>query len=80
MKKRHSIQILLAVAAIFFAATACTQDELADGDRLPEGQYPLEIAAVTLSVEGGEAQAAVGRTADPRQRDRGRHGQQVGRQ
>ena len=76
MKKRHSIQILLAVAAIFFAATACTQDdqillavaaiffaatactqdELADGDRLPEGQYPLEIAAVTLSVEGGEAQ------------------------
>ena len=56
MKKRHSIQILLAVAAIFFAATACTQDELADGDRLPEGQYPLEIARITLSVEGGEAQ------------------------
>ncbi len=56
MKKRHSIQILLAVAAMFFAATACTKDELADGDRLPEGQYPLEIAAVTLSVEGGEAQ------------------------
>ena len=56
MKKRHSIQILLAVAAIFFAATACTQDELADGDRLPEGQYPLEIARITLGVEGGEAQ------------------------
>lgn len=56
MKKRHSIQILLAVAAIFFAATACTQDELADDARLPEGQYPLQIAAVTLSVEGGEAQ------------------------
>lgn len=56
MKKRDSIRILLAVAAIFFAATACTKDELADGDRLPEGQYPLEIAAVTLSVEGGEAQ------------------------
>ena len=56
MKKRHSIQILLAVAAIFFAATACTQDELADDTRLPEGQYPLQIAAVTLSVEGGEAQ------------------------
>ena len=56
MKKRHSIQILLAVAAMFFAATACTQDELADDARLPEGQYPLQIAAVTLSVEGGEAQ------------------------
>ena len=56
MKKRHSIQILLAVAAIFFAAAACTKDELADGDRLPEGQYPLEIARITLGVEGGEAQ------------------------
>ncbi len=56
MKKRHSIQILLAVAAIFFAATACTQDELTDDTRLPEGQYPLQIAAVTLSVEEGEAQ------------------------
>ena len=56
MKKRHSIQILLAVAAMFFAATACTQDELTDDTRLPEGQYPLQIAAVTLSVEGGEAQ------------------------
>ena len=56
MKKRHSIQILLAVAAIFLAATACTQDELTDDTRLPEGQYPLQIAAVTLGVEGGEAQ------------------------
>ena len=56
MKKRHSIQILLAVAAMFFAATACTQDELADDTRLPEGQYPLEIARITLGVEGGEAQ------------------------
>ena len=41
---------------MFFAATACTQDELADGDLLPEGQYPLEIARITLGVEGGEAQ------------------------
>lgn len=56
MKKRHSIQILLAVAAIFFAATACTQDELTDDTRLPEGQYPLEITRITLGVEGGEAQ------------------------
>ena len=56
MKKRHSIHLLLAAAALLPATAACTKDELADGDRLPEGQYPLEIAAVTLSVEGGEAQ------------------------
>ena len=56
MKKRHSIHVLLAAAALLLATAACTKDELADGDRLPEGQYPLEIAAVTLSVEGGEAQ------------------------
>lgn len=56
MKKRHSIRILLAAAALLLATAACTKDELADGDRLPEGQYPLEIAAVTLSVGGGEAQ------------------------
>ena len=56
MKKRHSIRILLAAAALLLATAACTKDELADGDRLPEGQYPLEIARVTLSVEGGEAQ------------------------
>lgn len=56
MKKRHSIRILLAAAALLLATAACTKDELADGDRLPEGQYPLEIARITLSVEGGEAQ------------------------
>lgn len=56
MKKRHSIQMLLTAAALLLVTAACTKDELADGTRLPEGQYPLEIAAVTLSVEGGEAQ------------------------
>ena len=56
MKKRHSIQILLAAAALLLATAACTKDELADGDRLPEGKYPLEIARITLGVEGGEAQ------------------------
>lgn len=56
MKKRHSIHLLLAAAALLLATTACTKDELADGDRLPEGQYPLEIARITLGVEGGEAQ------------------------
>lgn len=33
--------------------TACTQDELAEqGTSLPEGVFPLEIASVTLDVEG----------------------------
>ena len=56
MKKRHSIHVLLAAAALLLAMAACTKDELADGDRLPEGQYPLEIARITLGTEGGEAQ------------------------
>ena len=41
---------------MLLATAACTKDELADGDRLPEGQYPVEIARITLGVEGGEAQ------------------------
>lgn len=56
MKKRYSIHLLLAAAALLLATAACTKDELTDDTRLPEGQYPLEIAAVTLGVEGGEAQ------------------------
>ena len=56
MKKRHSIHLLLAAAALLLATAACTTDELADGNRLPEGQYPLEIAHITLGVEGDEAQ------------------------
>ena len=70
MKKRHSIHLLLAAAALLLATAACTKDELADGDRLPEGQYPVEIARITLGVEGGEAQpwgapqTRVGETGD----------------
>lgn len=56
MKKRDSIHLLLAAAALLLATAACTKDELADDDRLPEGQYPVEIARITLGVEGGEAQ------------------------
>ena len=56
MKKRDSIHLLLAAAALLLATAACTTDELADSNRLPEGQYPLEIACITLGVEGGEAQ------------------------
>lgn len=56
MNIRHALYLIPAAAVLLLAATACTQDELTDDTRLPEGQYPLEIAAVTLSVEGGEAQ------------------------
>lgn len=62
MKKRHSIHVILAAAALLLAMAACTKDELADGDRLPEGQYPLEIARITLGVEGGEAQPSTPQT------------------
>ena len=41
----------LVLGAVLLTATACTQDEPADDTRLPEGQYPLQIAAVTLSVD-----------------------------
>ena len=54
MSIRYSYHI--GFVALLLLLAACTKDELADGDRLPEGQYPLQIAAVTLSVEGGEAQ------------------------
>ena len=64
MKKRHSIQMLLTAAALLLATAACTKDEPTDGTRLPEGQYPLEIARITLSVEGGEAQTRVSENAD----------------
>ena len=70
MKKRHSIHLLLTAAALLLVTAACTKDELADGDRLPEGQYPVEIARITIGVEGGEAQpwgapqTRVGETGD----------------
>ena len=41
----------LALAALAFLLGACTQDELADDSRLPEGEYPVVIRATGLSVE-----------------------------
>ena len=46
MRIRH---FTLAVLALTLAA--CTQDELADDNRLPEGEYPVVIRATGLSVE-----------------------------
>ena len=40
--------LLLCAAAVVLAA--CTKDEPTDGTRLPEGQYPLEIARITLGL------------------------------
>ena len=37
-------------AVLLLAATACTQDELADDTRLPEGEYPLIINATGLQA------------------------------
>ena len=54
MSIRYSYPIYF--SALLLLLAACTQDELTDDTRLPEGQYPLQIAAVTLGVEGGEAQ------------------------
>ena len=47
---RHRL-FIPAVLALLFALAACTQDELADNNRLPEGEYPVSIRATGLSVE-----------------------------
>ena len=47
---RHRL-FIPAVLALLFALAACTQDELADNNRLPEGEYPVFIHATGLSVE-----------------------------
>lgn len=48
--KRTTIHIFAAIALLLGLA-ACTQDELADDNRLPEGEYPVVIRATGLSVE-----------------------------
>ena len=47
---RHRL-FIPAATALLFALAACTQDELADGSRLSEGEYPVVIHATGLSVE-----------------------------
>lgn len=47
MKKYIYLSTIL-IAAVGLM-TACSQDELADVDALPEGQYPVEIASVTIN-------------------------------
>lgn len=47
---RHGL-FIPAATALLFALAACTQDELAGDNRLPEGEYPVVIRATGLSVE-----------------------------
>ena len=48
--KRATIHTSAAIALLLGLA-ACTRDELADDNRLPEGEYPVVIRATGLSVE-----------------------------
>ena len=47
---RHRL-FIPAATALLFALAACTQDELAGDNRLPEGEYPVVIHATGLSVK-----------------------------
>ena len=47
---RHRL-FIPAATALLFALAACTQDELAGDNRLPEGKYPVVIRTTGLSVE-----------------------------
>ena len=47
---RHRL-FIPAATALLFALAACTQDELAGDNRLPEGEDPVVIRATGLSVE-----------------------------
>ena len=47
---RHRL-FIPAATALLLGLAACTRDELADDNRLPEGEYPVVIRATGLSVE-----------------------------
>ena len=59
---RHRL-FIPAATALLFALAACTQDELADDSRLPEGEYPVVIRATGLSVEATPQAASSTRAA-----------------
>ena len=59
---RHRL-FIPAATALLFALAACTQDELADGNRLPEGEYPVVIRATGMSVEATPQAASSTRAA-----------------
>ena len=59
---RHRL-FIPAATALLFALAACTQDELAGDNRLPEGEYPVFIRATGLSVEATPLSAPSTRAA-----------------
>ena len=59
---RHGL-FIPAATALLFALAACTQDELAGDNRLPEGEYPVFIRATGLSVEATPLAASSTRAA-----------------
>ena len=59
---RHRL-FIPAATALLFALAACTQDELAGDNRLPEGEYPVFIRATGLSVEATPQAASSTRAA-----------------
>ena len=54
---RHRL-FIPAVLALLFALAACTQDELADDNRLSKEEYPIVIHATGLSVEAAPSTRA----------------------
>ena len=53
MRKNRLFTTICLMAAILLAA--CSQDELAEqGNTLPDGEYPLQIGSVSMSVESSE--------------------------
>lgn len=52
MNKKILLRLIFGATLLLLAA--CTQDDVTDENVLPEGQYPLEIASVTMSVESSE--------------------------
>ena len=59
---RHRL-FIPAATALLFALAACTQDELAGDNRLPEGEHPVVIRATGLSVEATPLAASSTRAA-----------------
>ena len=54
---KHTLLLFFCAAALLFAATACTQDDLTNGT-LPDGEYPLVINATGLQAMATPASRA----------------------
>ena len=61
MNIRYPFSLLTGSAALLLGLTACSQDETADGNRLPEGKYPLVIEASGLQTPVAPTPSAMSR-------------------